>query len=232
MCVLPVPGGPCSRTPRLRCCPLARSAVACRPIPTTCRSMPSSRSRGSTTSARPIRGRARKAGRLPGRRAVLRVERDDLTPVDVMVGGQPPYLIEQLPGPGLAGRGHLKPDRFVRAAVLGAAEQQGETLAALFDQVDAAADAGMGDPARPGRTRLGGHAAHPGRAEQRVGRAVAEQVGQPGLPVPGPGDAEQFVGPPRAGQPGLDAQLDVHLVERRPGCSQHRPRGGLRAELG
>ena len=116
-----------------------------------------------------------------------------------MLGGQPPYLAEQLPGPGLAGPGHLEPDRLVGAAALGAAEQQGESLATVFDQVDAAADAGMGDPAGPGRPRLGGDAADPGRAEQRVGRAVAEQVGQPGLPVPGAGDAEQLVAPPRSG---------------------------------
>ena len=134
-------------------------------------------------------------GPAPGRRAVLGVEREDLAAVDVVFGGQPPHLTEQLPGPGLAGPGHLEPDRLVRAAVLGPAEQQGEPLAAVLDQVDAAADARVGGPAGPGGPRLGGDAAHPRRAEQRVRRAVAEQVGQPGLPVPGAGDAEQFVRP-------------------------------------
>ena len=40
VCVLPVPGAPCSSTPRLRCWPLALRRPACRAMPRTCRSMP------------------------------------------------------------------------------------------------------------------------------------------------------------------------------------------------
>ena len=60
VCVLPVPGGPCRSSPRLRCWPASSRSRDHSAMPTMCRSMLSSTPSGRTTSCAAIAGRGRK----------------------------------------------------------------------------------------------------------------------------------------------------------------------------
>ena len=232
MCVLPVPGAPCSSTPRLRCWPLASSRPACLATPSTCRSMPSSTAGGRITSApvqlravqeaqqRPRRGR----GRRPRRRRSITWPRNTLCSTR-----QLPYLVQHPLRRGLVAGGHLQADLLRRPAVLRPAQQQREPGALVVDQVEAALDAGAGPAAWPGGQRAGGHAAHPGpvAAGPRLG-----QVGQPELRCRNPVRPARSCARPPLGQPGVQACLDVHVVVARPRAAGHRHGRGRRARGG
>jgi hypothetical protein len=161
----------------------------------------------------------------------LGAKRDHLTAVHIAVHRQPADLAEHLLDPALVGAGDLQFHGLLRVAAVRAAQQQGVPGRAVRHQVDAAGHAGPGRPAGSSRTGLGGHAADPGRG-LRPARPGAGQVGQAELPVPEPGKAEQFVPPSRRGQPGIEADLDIHVIVGGPRRGDHRPPGGVRAEMG
>ena len=218
MCVLPVPGAPCSRMPRLRCWPLASSRRECLATPSTCRSMFVQQLVGQHDLVAADAWASQEIQRrLPRRPEHLGAEADHLAAEQAP--SLPSRRISRRTVSSLALAPLRRPAGSPRRA--GPREAGCSTMASRSrrpHQVDAVADARVGLPVRPAGQAVVTGAPTPAAAERAVRRRLEEiadrDVVEPH--VPDPGDAEHLVAPPGIGrQPGVHADLQVDVLVQR-----------------
>ena len=126
------------------------------------------------------------------------------------------------------GADDLQRDSLVHPVGLRATEEQGDASLAVMDQVERARDA---RPHRPVGTTRDVHRRDMARSGTPglVMRRRGQQVGQPELPVLEASHSDDLVFTARLAEPGVEADLCVHVVVRAPGLlddrdiRRHRP---------
>ena len=150
----------------------------------------------------------------------LPAEGDHLSPVHVVLDGQLLHLIKEVRGAFLAAPGHLQAD-LARAMVAGSTQQHRQPRAGVVNQVQAASHAGAGPPRRARRDRGERDAADPEVRDTGVQPARLGQVTEPERRMAESRDPGQLVLSARGSQPGIQADLDVHVIIGRPRPGHH-----------
>ena len=169
----------------------------------------------------------------------LAAEFQHVAAVDAELHGQAADLGGRLAGHGPVGAGDLQADVRLRAAILRAAQQDGQRRARILgavavvgavdalDEVQTALHAAAGLLA--GAAGLVAHGDAADRHGVRSGLVV--EVCQAEHAVAEAGHPDQAVGGAVAGQPAVDGALDVDVFEARPGHGGHRVQRGVGAEM-
>ena len=161
--------------------------------------------------------------RGPARAEHLPAEGDHLSPVHVVLDGQALHLVKDVHSTFLAAPG-IQAD-LARAMVAGPAQQHRQPRAGVVNQVQAAAHARAGLPRRARRDRGERDAADPELAEHRVQPARLSKITEPERHMAESRDPCQHMLPARRSQPGIQPDLDVHVIKGRPRPGHHRQAG-------